>query len=82
MSGMGRNFHHDLYSTEGTRGMAEFLNFVPISVRQTMNDILVAPFEESKVKVSLFQMYPLQTRMVILHNFSRNIGIFVVRLQM
>jgi hypothetical protein len=60
MSSMTREFYNNLYSSEGTTGMEEVLDSVPISMTHDMNEKLVPPFTESEVKLALFQMYPLK----------------------
>jgi hypothetical protein len=60
LSGMARDFYRELYSSEGTTGMPEVLEAVPVSVSHEMNARLIAPFEETEVKTALFQMFPLK----------------------
>jgi hypothetical protein len=60
ISEMARNFYSTLYSTEGTNGMDEVLDTVPVSVTADMNERLIAPFVDEEVKQALFQMYPLK----------------------
>jgi hypothetical protein len=60
MSSMAREFYKNLYSTEGTSGMDEVLNAVPVTVTQEMNERLIQPFDDTEVKQALFQMYPLK----------------------
>jgi hypothetical protein len=55
-----RSFYNNLYTPEGTVGMEEVLNTVPVSVTTTMNNKLTAPFEDGEVKQALFQMFPLK----------------------
>jgi hypothetical protein len=73
---MARNFYSNLYTTEGTAGMEEVLNSVPVSVTQAMNDQLMAGFEDTEVKQALFQMYPLKApaQMVTPPNSFRSTG--------
>jgi hypothetical protein len=60
MCSMAREFYKNLYSTEGTFGMDEVLNAVPVTVTQEMNERLIQPFDDTEVKQALFQMYPLK----------------------
>jgi hypothetical protein len=40
--------------------MEEVLQTVPVSITPEMNAKLIAPFEESEIKETLFQMFPLK----------------------
>jgi hypothetical protein len=55
-----RDFYQNLYTSEGTVGMEEVLDTVPVSITAAMNEKLIANFEEGEVKKSLFQMFPLK----------------------
>jgi hypothetical protein len=57
---MAREFYSSLYTMEGTVGMAEVLDTVPVSVSPEMNVKLISPFEEGEIKTALFQMFPLK----------------------
>jgi hypothetical protein len=54
---LSHQFYADLYTSEGTRGMQEVLDAVPVSVTAEMNSQLMAPFTDKEVKEAPFQMY-------------------------
>jgi hypothetical protein len=54
------NFYTGLYTSEGTSGMEEVLQSVPVSVTPEMNDQLMKEFRGEEVKQALFQMFPLK----------------------
>jgi L-lactate utilization protein LutB len=76
---MARSFYRNLYTTEGTTRLEEVLTSVHVSVTQSMNDQLMAGFEDAEVKQALFQMYPLKApaQMVTPPNSFRSTGIHV-----
>jgi hypothetical protein len=60
MSSMTTNFYKHLYTSEGTVNMKEVLIHVHVKVTPEMNRKSIAPFNETKVKDALFQMFPIK----------------------
>ena len=58
MASLTNEFYKDLFQSEGTTGINEVLNTVPVKVTDAMNADLTAPFTPDEVKNAFFQMYP------------------------
>jgi hypothetical protein len=58
MLGQTSSFYEDLYRSEGLTNLAEVINVILVKVMEEMNSALLDPFDESKVKTVLFQMFP------------------------
>jgi hypothetical protein len=58
MGRLAEAFYKDLYRSEGTHGMDQVMNSVPVNVKVAMNEALFAPFKEKEMKEPLFQMFP------------------------
>ncbi|XP_071678431.1 uncharacterized protein [Lolium perenne] len=57
---MAKDFYKSLYTSEGTSGMEEVLNVVPVTVTAAMNEQLLAAYGDEEIKQALFQMFPLK----------------------
>lgn len=58
MTSLTNEFYNDLFHSEGTPGMENVLNAVPVKVTTEMNMNLMAPFTPDDMKSALFQLYP------------------------
>ena len=58
MEQLATSFYKNLFTAEGTSGMDEVLNTVPVKVTPGMNQQLLAPYSPEEVKKALFQMFP------------------------
>lgn len=60
MEKLTTSFHKELFTAEGTSGMEDVIDKVPVKVTDAMNNQLLAPYTHEEVKKAIFQMFPIK----------------------